>query len=131
MAGAVLLNRTDYVSRELIDELQQARVAAYQIQAALRDQETAVRGYALAADRQFLEPYYDGQRTESTAAEDIRELVGHRSDLVDDLNAIEETAAIWRTAYAEPLIASVNPGVPSVVDRGTAEGGKADFDRPR
>ena len=131
VAGAVLLNRTDYVSRELIDELQPARVAAYQIQAALRDQETAVRGYVLAADRQFLEPYYDGQRTESTAAEDIRELVGHRSDLVDDLNAIEEAAAIWRTAYAEPLIASVTPGVPSVVDRGTAEGGKADFDRLR
>ena len=31
VAGAVLLNRTDYVSRELIDELQPARVAAYQI----------------------------------------------------------------------------------------------------
>ena len=46
VAGAVLLNRTDYVSRELIDDIQPARVAAYQLQAALRDQETAVRGYA-------------------------------------------------------------------------------------
>ena len=73
VAGAVLLNRTDDVSRELIDDIQPARVAAYQLQAALRDQETAIRGYAIAADRQFLDPYYDGQRTEATAADDIRQ----------------------------------------------------------
>ncbi len=54
--GAVLMNRTDDVSRDLIDDIQPARVAAYQLQAALRDQETAVRGYAIAADRQFLDP---------------------------------------------------------------------------
>ena len=62
MAGGVLMNRTDEVSRELIDDIQPARVAAYRLQAALRDQETAARGYAIAADRQFLEPYYEGQR---------------------------------------------------------------------
>src|SRR4051794_12309140 len=55
-AGGILLNRTDHVSGELIDNIQPARVAAYRLQAALRDQETALRGYAIAADRQFLEP---------------------------------------------------------------------------
>ena len=68
VACAVLLNRTDEVSSELVDDIQPARVAAYQLQAALRDQETALRGYAIAADRQFLAPYYDGQRTEQDAA---------------------------------------------------------------
>ena len=72
VAGAVLLNRTDKVSSELVDGIQPARVAAYQLQAALRDQETALRGYAIAADRQFLEPYNDGQLTEQAAAGDIR-----------------------------------------------------------
>ena len=60
VAGAVLLNRTDKVSSELIDDIQPARVAAYQLQAALRDQETALRGYAIAADRQFLDPVLRG-----------------------------------------------------------------------
>ena len=60
ITGAVLLNRTDKVSSELVDDIQPARVAAYQLQAALRDQETALRGYAIAADRQFLDPYYRG-----------------------------------------------------------------------
>ena len=56
----ILLNRTDEVSRELVDKIQPARVAAYQLQAALRDQETALRGYAIAADEQFLEPLLRG-----------------------------------------------------------------------
>ena len=48
--GVAVDDRTDAVSRELIDDIQPARVAAYQLQAALRDQETAVRGYVIAAD---------------------------------------------------------------------------------
>ncbi len=72
-----------------------------------------------------------GSARNQAAAEDIRELVGHRSDLVDDLDAIEQAAAFWRTTYAEPLIASVTPGTPGVVDTATAERGKAEFDRLR
>ncbi len=131
IAGGVLLNRTDKLSSELVDDIQPARVAAYQLQAALRDQETAVRGYALAADRQFLEPYNDGRRAEQSAAEDIRRRVGYRTDAIDDLTAIEQAAASWRSTYAEPLIARVVPGTPTVVDNATAERGKAEFDRLR
>ncbi|HTI77089.1 MAG TPA: CHASE3 domain-containing protein [Mycobacterium sp.] len=135
LAGAVatgmLMNRTDDVSSELVDDIQPARVAAYQLQAALRDQETALRGYAIAADRQFLEPYFDGQRTERSAADDIRSHLGYRRDAIEDLDAIEKAAANWRTTYADPLIASVTPGAPAVVDNATAERGKAEFDRLR
>jgi signal transduction histidine kinase len=131
VAGAVLLNRTDKVSSELVDDIQPARVVAYQLQAALRDQETALRGYAIAADRQFLAPYYDGQNAERAAADDIRSLVGQRRDAMQDLAAVEQSAANWRTKYAEPLIASVRPGAPGLVDTATAERGKAEFDRLR
>ena len=85
VAGALLMNRTDRMARELIDDIQPARVAAYQLQAALRDQETAVRGYVIAADKQFLDPYYAGQTVEKQAADDIRQLVGTRPDLMTDL----------------------------------------------
>ena len=114
VAGAVLMNRTDKVSSELVDDIQPARVAAYQLQAALRDQETALRGYAIAADRQFLEPYFEGQRGEQSAADEIRSRVGYRADAMDDLEAIEQAAASWRTTYAEPLIATVTPGTPAM-----------------
>jgi signal transduction histidine kinase len=131
ITGGVLLNRTDNLSSELIDDIQPARVAAYQLQAALRDQETALRGYAIAADRQFLEPYIEGQRAEQSAAGDIRSRVGYRIDVISDLDAIEQAAARWRATYAEPLIASVKPGAPSVVDTATAERGKVEFDSLR
>ncbi len=131
VAVAVLLNRTDKMSEELIVDIQPARVAAYQLQAALRDQETAVRGYTLSADRQFLAPYYDGQRAQQEAADDIRRLVGERPELMTDLDEIERAAADWRTTYAEPLIASVTRGTPALASADLVERGKAGFDRLR
>ncbi|HUO39750.1 MAG TPA: CHASE3 domain-containing protein, partial [Mycobacterium sp.] len=131
VAGGALLNRTVEISRELSDEIQPARVAAYRLQAALGDQETAVRGYVIATNREFLGPYYDGQQAEQAAAQDIRQLVGSRSGLIADLDAIERAAAAWRSGYAEPVIASVIPGAPDVVSIATADRGKAEFDHLR
>ena len=131
VVGAVLLYRTDAVSRELSDNIQPARVEATQLQAALRDQESGLRGYVISADRQFLAPYYDGQRAEQAAADDIRRRVGQHADLIADLDAIETAAAAWRMTYAEPLIASVTPKAPNVVSTETADIGKAKFDHLR
>ncbi|HSS26168.1 MAG TPA: CHASE3 domain-containing protein, partial [Mycobacterium sp.] len=126
-AGAVtaylLLNRTDEVQRALSDDMKPARLAASQLQSALRDQETGVRGYLISADRQFLEPYYDGQRVEHAAAEDIRRRLGARADLMADLDDIEGAADVWRANYAEPLIASVTPNAPAVTNNAAAERG--------
>ena len=113
---AVLLDRTDAVTRELTDDIQPARVSAYQLQGALRDQETSLRGYVIAADRQFLAPYVDGQRVEQQAAGDITARLGDRVDLIADLTAIERAGAAWRNTYAQPLISSVTPGAPNVVN---------------
>ncbi|EUA56334.1 CHASE3 domain protein [Mycobacterium intracellulare 1956] len=113
VVGGVLLDRTDQVSRQVGEDIQPARVAATHLQAALRDQETGVRGYLITADRQFLAPYYDGQRAERAAADEIRRLVGGRAELIADLEAVETAAADWRTSYAEPVIAAVTPSFPA------------------
>ena len=65
VVGVLLLSRTDQVFDEILEEIGPMRIAAYQMQAALRDQETSVRGYAISADPQFLQPYVAGQKTES------------------------------------------------------------------
>jgi signal transduction histidine kinase len=129
--GAVLLIRTDAVTRELTDDILPARVSAYQLQGALRDQETSLRGYVIAADRQFLTPYVAGQRVEQQAAQDITAQLGDRVDLIADLTAIERAGAAWRSTYAQPLISSVIPGAPNVVNPYTADRGKAEFDHIR
>ncbi len=128
---AILLARIDRMTYTLAENIQPTRVAAYQLQAALRDQETAIRGYLITADRQFLEPYFDGERDEAEAAEQIRTWVGDRPQQIADLDAIEHAAADWRAHYAEPVIASVSPGRSHVVDAAGAELGKAEFDRIR
>lgn len=126
---AVLLNRTDQVSSQLIENIQPARVAAYQLQAALRDQETAVRGYLITADPQFLEPYDEGRLIEAQASADIRVLEQSRPDLLADLDQIELASGTWRVNYAEPLISGVRAGTSQGVD---TEGlGKREFDRLR
>ncbi|OBK17301.1 histidine kinase [Mycobacterium asiaticum] len=128
VVGAILLERTDEVSRSLRDDIQPARVAASQLQSALRDQETGLRGYLISADRQFLTPYYDGIRVEEAASRDIRtRLAGHK-DLLADLNAIETAAANWRRDFAEPLIGRVTPNEPTVLPGAMSALGKAEFD---
>lgn len=131
IAVAVLLNRTDQVTGELINRLGPSRVAAYQLQAALRDQETAVRGYLIAADRQFLLPYEDGRVVEQEVSADLRLLQQDRPSLLDDLDAIEEASGSWRTNYAEPAMAAVTPGRPSAVPPELTAIGKTEFDRLR
>ncbi len=131
VGGVVLLDRTDRVSSQLIEDVQPSRSAAYRLQAALRDQETAVRGYAISADRDFLAPYYAGQEAEKQAAQDIRDRAGGRTELVADVDAIEAASTSWRADFAEPAIASVVPGSPTVVSPALAERGKVEFDRIR
>jgi signal transduction histidine kinase len=131
IAGGLLMYRTDQLSRELIDNIQPARVQAYALQAALRDQETAVRGFVITADRQFLAPYYAGQEAEKTAAASVRERVGAHSALVTDLVAIEQGAQMWRQSYAEPIIAEISRGVPAAQSRSLTDRGKAEFDSLR
>ena len=129
--GAVLIRHTDETTRDLTNGIEPARVAAGQLQAALRDQETGIRGYQIAADRQFLAPYYEGQRTERAAADEIRRRLGQRADLMDDLDAIEQAAADWRSNYAEPVIASVYSDGRTATGRPSVERGKAEFDHLR
>ncbi len=131
VVGANMLDRTAQVSDQLLQRIQPAQTEAYRLQAALVNQETGVRGYASAADRQFLEPYTRGKRDETGAAARLRALVGDRPALLADLEAVEQSAADWRSDYAEPLAASVVPGRPQPVDQRTADRGKESFDHLR
>ncbi|MEU5694584.1 CHASE3 domain-containing protein [Actinosynnema sp. NPDC020468] len=129
--GSWSLQRTADVSDQLAEHLQPARTEAYRLQNALVDQETGVRGYVLAADRRFLEPFEEGVRVEAEAAGRLRELLAGRDSLLADLDAIEDAARQWRERYARPAVDAVVPGVPGVVDSAAPERGKEDFDRLR
>ena len=131
VAIVVLLHRTDTATRQLADDIQPARSNAFQLQAALRDQETGVRGYVITGDPRFLEPYYTGQQAEQAAAAELRQRLSGHDHLLADVTAIETVAEQWRTSYAEPLIARVSPGQPFPLSTAEADQGKAEFDELR
>ncbi|MEU2927735.1 CHASE3 domain-containing protein [Streptomyces sp. NPDC007251] len=129
--GAELLARTAHVSDQLIEDVQPASAEALRLQNALLNQETGVRGYAIAADPQFLTPYTEGERDERDSAARLRRLIGDQATLRQDLDGIERAAADWRRTYAEPLVAGVTQGRPRTVDESTTDRGKAAFEHIR
>ncbi|MER6287095.1 sensor histidine kinase [Streptomyces sviceus] len=131
VVGANLLGRTAEVSDRLLRRTQPAQTEAYRLQAALVDQETGIRGYAITADRQFLDPYTQGKKDETASAARLRAFIGDQPELLADLKAIEGQAADWRRTYAEPLAATVTPGRPKPVDQQKADQGKKEFDQLR
>jgi sigma-B regulation protein RsbU (phosphoserine phosphatase) len=131
VAIAILLNRTDTATRQLSDNIQPARSTAFQLQAALRDQETGVRGYVITGDPRFLDPYYSGRQNEHTAVAELHEVLSDHDDLLADLTAIETAAEEWRTNYAQPVIERVTPGQPYPLSTAEASQGKTEFDELR
>jgi signal transduction histidine kinase len=129
--GAGLLRQTSEVSDDLLHRLQPAQAEALRLQDAQVNQETGIRGYAIAADRDFLTPYTQGEQDESRSAARLRTMLAHRPELLADLQSVEQAAAAWRRDYAEPLEASVTPGRPKTLDRQNADRGKAAFDQLR
>lgn len=131
VVGARVQARTTGLTDQLTGRVQPAQTEAYRLQAALVNQETGVRGYAIAADRQFLTPYAQGQKDEARAADRLRALIGDQPVLLADLEKVQRQAAEWRRTYADPLVAGVTPGEPRTVDQTTAGRGKKVFDRMR
>lgn len=129
--GARLLGQTADVTDELVDRLEPARTQTYRLQAALVNQETGVRGYAITADRQFLQPYTQGKRDEARAGAELRKLLADQPRLLADLKAVQREAADWRRAYAQPQVDEVTPGRPRAVAEKDTERGKEVFDQIR
>jgi len=128
VVGAQMLDRTKTASDRLVEQVQPARAEAYRLQAALVDQETGARGYALTVDRQFLAPYTEGQAAAKAAATELRRLLADEPDLLVDLQRIEDAGAAWRRDYADPLVAGATAGGPGRLDRAAATEAKGAFD---
>lgn len=125
--GAVSLSALDERRSALIDRLDPALLAAQRLDAATVDQETGVRGYALARTPDFLAPYERGRADEAQALAALRAVAGGDPVVLADLGAVQDALTRWRAVYAEPAVAAITQGgaPPSV------ELGRAAFDEVR
>ncbi|SHN02478.1 sensor histidine kinase [Cryptosporangium aurantiacum] len=127
--AATALGRTISRNDDLLERVGPARISGYQLEAALLNQETGVRGFVLTEQQDFLQPYYDGQKEQRQYLESLRIRIGDNQKLAQDLDRIDAAIAAWRTQYAEPLIASVRAGQPPNI--GDDDEGKVLFDAVR
>lgn len=116
----------------LVDSLDPAARAAQRLLTGLADEETGVRGAALAGRSQFLEPYENAQAESAEAAAELRRRLetADRAELVVSLRTAERSAAAWRDGYALPAIAAVQGGDTGAA-RESADEGQAAFDATR
>ena len=78
---------------------------AMKIQAAAVDMETGMRGYLLAGNEDFLEPYNKGSEAFFSLVESLKNTVSDNPAQVALLNEIGENIKGWKTNVTEPAIA--------------------------
>ena len=128
--GIALLNLRDSRQRA-IATLDPAALLVQQLDIALLDQETGVRGYALSAQLAFLAPYTSGVTEEQDAIKALRAILPQLpASAATDLDSVATQAHYWRVHYAVPTINQVSRTGKPVVSSDVLTG-KADFDALR
>jgi signal transduction histidine kinase len=101
-----------------------------QLESALVNQETGVRGYALGADENVLTPYVAGVTAQNDTVAQLHGLLDDLPDIDAELNRVVERADAWRGAYAQPTIAEITRTGQPAVSTSVAKG-KSSFDEVR
>lgn len=75
------------------------------------DMETGVRGFGLAQDEQFLEPFILAKEEIFPSLANLSQLVGDNAAQGARIARITELVSSWQTFFAEPIIAQVRAGL--------------------
>ncbi|MFJ8057472.1 ATP-binding protein [Streptomyces sp. NPDC096142] len=130
LTGAWMLQRTASITENLVDVRSPALSASLQLEAALLNQETGIRGYGLSGTADFLTPYRQGLTDQATITERLTRLLHGDKAGLKDLQAVRDAAETWQARVARPVAATPD-GSPSPLAAQRATEGKKDFDALR
>ena len=99
----------------LADRYDPALVDSANLLAALVDQETGARGYVLAGDASFLEPWTEGQAGEAAIVADLHDVLASEPALLASLDTVEAAARTWRDQAGTRFV-EATPGNTSAAD---------------
>ena len=104
VANGRLSDRRDLLLNEIGPSLR----SAIQLENGLVNEETGLRGYAIAQQPSFLEPYRQGLATEASAFADLRARTGATGPRVArQLTQLRQRISTWRAQYVIPALADV------------------------
>ncbi len=99
--------------------------------AALVDQETGVRGFALGRNKQFLDPYTTGLQEQAIDTRKLRALVSRDPTLEARVTALAAAAVRWQDDSATRLIAAGRANRINLANTALLDRSKAQFDAVR
>jgi signal transduction histidine kinase len=130
VVGAVILSVRLYGAQSaVVDRLFTTYDAAADVNAALLDQETGFRGYALTGNQDYLAPYDQGRKAAASARLRLREAESDYPVLTQSRIAMEQAIRSWHQQVSDPGIAKVTAG--GRLDAAELARGKASFDAVR
>ena len=104
----------------LVDRIGPAQLAALNLENALVNQETGVRGYALSGQARFLQPYQSGLLAEARAYRDLATVINAHGVLsASDVAAVRASARAWQRGYVAPVVGG-RRSTPALDARGKA-----------
>ena len=138
VVGAVALSgfaQTE-ASSKWVDHTTEVLKSASTIVASAVNMETGMRGFAIAGEDEFLEPYLVGQATFDSEMEALQQTVSDNPPQVARLQEAEAVLGQWRTQVADEQIAmrrtvGVTATMDDVVTFAANAGGKVFFDKFR
>jgi signal transduction histidine kinase len=130
VVGALALAGLSSARDQVVNTLDPATYQAAQLEVALLNQETGVRGYALSGQRVFLQPYTVGVASQAAAVKRLHVVLAGLPAAQADVRMVLRKASDWRTGYAIPVTRAVQATGKAPASPGPARG-KADFDSIR
>jgi signal transduction histidine kinase len=115
---------------QVVTTLDPASFQASQLEVALLNQETGVRGYALSGQRVFLQPYTLGLAGQQHAVARLHQVLAADPRGAAEVAAVLRSANDWRSGYADPVMRAVQATGKASASPGPQRG-KADFDSIR
>jgi signal transduction histidine kinase len=119
------------VQRDIVlNQVEPALHDALDLEAALVNEETGVRGYIITAKPEFLQPYYAGRTAEARAYGKLGKpgrITG--VTLTGDVHAVRNQARAWQLEFAQPTLHKIHMGHSETVAANVK--GKALFDALR
>jgi signal transduction histidine kinase len=130
MLAVWLFAHNTQISNRLTGTSFPAQIAASELNTAMVNQETGIRGYGLTGRSDFLQPYWLGLTDEQQEVAALRPLIAADPEAMADLAAVLDRIRTWQTDTADP-IAAWPPGTPSPLASEEADQGKQQFDALR